>query len=167
LTKDSPTIGLLFGSVSSTDRDEAGAEVASSMHIIDATDAVYSFDPASDHLSLDMKQIKNKRDLWVQVYPSQPLLGWYAIGSEVTPRHLAVHREISSLVEGEGGRGAVMLLMNPVVQPEAKQLPLLLFELQRLQGGAEVFVERPFKVHVHHFMLCMYPPPAPCAYVCV
>lgn len=142
LAKESPTIGLLFGSETRS-RGEGDCKENTCLHIINATDAVYSFDAAADALSLDMKQIKNKRDLWVQVYPTQTLLGWYAIGCEVTERHLAIHSDISSLVHEP--TSAVMLLMNPVVDSQAKQLPLLLFGLEEVQQS-QVFVEIPFKV---------------------
>ena len=159
LSTDSPTIGLLFGSVT-RDKDEDGTPLTS-MHIIDATDAVYSYDSSSQQLGLDMKQLKNKCDLWVRVYPTQPLLGWYCVAPQVTPMHLQIHRDISSLMEGQsesegqgegeegssvtGGRDAVMLMMNPVIQSGAKQLPIMLFQLQQSMEQ-EVFVELPFKV---------------------
>jgi hypothetical protein len=157
LSTHSPTIGLLFGN-ETTVRSESASECESgtdgsssevcSVHVIDATDAVYTYDAVADHLSLDMKQIQNKRDLWVQVYPTQPLLGWYAIGTEVTARHLSIHREISGLVSDPSR--ALMLLMNPAVDSNSstKQLPLLLFQLETVQH-TEIFVEHPFKVRVY------------------
>mmetsp|Transcript_7718 Transcript_7718/g.13023 ORF Transcript_7718/g.13023 Transcript_7718/m.13023 type:complete len:306 (-) Transcript_7718:329-1246(-) len=142
LTKDSPTIGLLFGSVTPVpiDQDESGS---CSLDIIDATDAVYTFNAEKDDLSLNMAQIKNKADLWVQVRPTQPLVGWYCIGSAVTPRHLDIHRQISSLLDDPSQ--AVMLLMNPEVDSQANQLPLLLFQLETVQQ-AQIFVEVSFKL---------------------
>jgi hypothetical protein len=153
LSTHSPTIGLLFGNETTvrsecdSGTDGSSSEVCS-VHVIDATDAVYTYDAVADHLSLDMKQIKNKRDLWVQVYPTQPLLGWYAIGTEVTARHLAIHREISGLVSDPSR--ALMLLINPAVDSNSstKQLPLLLFQLETVQH-TEIFVEHPFKVRVY------------------
>lgn len=143
LPNDAPTIGLLFGSVTQQD-DDKGTE-STSLHVIDATDAVYTYASESTLLSLDIKQIINKRDLWVQVYPTQPLLGWYAIGSEVTPLHMAIHRDISALVDSPDD--CLMLLMDPNAQSQAKQLPILLFELQGAsQQAGEVFEEMPFKV---------------------
>lgn len=142
LTKDSPTIGLLFGTVTppSGDQDESSSI---SLDIIDATDAVYTFDSEANDLSLNLNQIKNKSDLWMQVRPTQPLVGWYCIGSEVTERHMDLHRQISSLLDDPAQ--AVMLLMNPEVDSQAKQLPLLLFQLEAIQQ-AYIFVEVPFKL---------------------
>lgn len=142
LTKDSPTIGLLFGTVTPVagDDDEPSS---TSLDIIDATDAVYTFNAEADELTLNMKQIKNKSDLWMQVRPTQPLVGWYCIGSKVTSRHMDIHRQISSLLDDPAQ--AVMLLMNPDVDSQAKQLPLLLFQLEAVQQ-TQVFVEVSFKL---------------------
>jgi hypothetical protein len=128
LSTHSPTIGLLFGNETTvrsecdSGTDGSSSEVCS-VHVIDATDAVYTYDAVADHLSLDMKQIKNKRDLWVQVYPTQPLLGWYAIGTEVTARHLAIHREISGLVS-DPSRALMLLITQCLFTEQLESSPI-------------------------------------------
>ena len=143
LSRDAPTIGLLFGN-KREEKDEKGND-DNTVHVVDATDAVYTYDSETKKLDLDIKQLANKRDLWEKVYPTQPLMGWYIIGSEVTPLHLSIHEGISSLTEDPDN--AMMLLMNPEIDGTSNQLPILLFKLEAVGSQQEkVFMELPFKV---------------------
>lgn len=139
LPPDAPAVGLLFGTKTADSDDEN----SSLLHIVDATDGVYSYDSGSGTVSLNLAQVTNKRDLWQQVYPTQPLLGWYALGSKATPEHINIHRDICSLMEEPSS--ALFLLIDPLVNSDMKHLPIVLFEMSEVDG-AQVFVEVPFKL---------------------
>ena len=105
LPPNAPVIGLLFGT-----RDG----VNTSLH--DATEAVYQY--SDSNIILNHESILKKKELWTAVYTTQELVGWYTVGTDVSPYHLQMHREVRVLlcISGEDNNTIVykqMMAFSP------------------------------------------------------
>lgn len=84
MNKDSPVIGLLFGTLTPT-----------LITVYDAADAIY--DIVDNQIQLNIDAILRMKALLVAVYPSYEFLGWYTMGSEVTEWHININRAFTAL----------------------------------------------------------------------
>ena len=108
-----PVIGLLFGV-------QNGLEVS----VIDATEAVYEM--VNGRAVLNAAKVLEKRELWTKVYANHELLGWYTVGgTEPEPWCQAMHQEMMTFNEAP-----LFLLMNRAPDPNGKQLPLTVYEME-------------------------------------
>lgn len=133
LPRDSPVVGLLFG---------VQTDLEISIH--DASDANYTVEKGMIHVN--KVDVERSRALLTAVYPNYELLGWYALGNEPTPIHMAVHSTMMPFNESP-----LFLLMNNTPQI-ANQLPLTIFESEvHLVGEVPTpcFVELQFKLATH------------------
>jgi hypothetical protein len=131
LPKDSPVIGLLFGTM-----DGSVVEVA------DATEAIYTMQ--SDNTAvLNIAEIETKRQLWLEVYKDYQLLGWYSVGA-VLEHHMAIHQSIRA---GLSGLDCPLFLLMDVSEAASaarsdiagsKRLPIMLFNSESVGGSSSV-----------------------------
>ena len=123
-----PVLGFLFGV-------QNGLEVS----IIDASEAVYEM--VNGKAVLNAAKVLEKRDLWTKVYANHELLGWYAVGgTEPEPWCTAMHQEIMELNEAP-----LFLLMNRAPDPNGKQLPLTVYEMESTMS-THVFASLTFQL---------------------
>jgi len=127
LPPNAPVIGLLFGT-----RDG----VNTSLH--DATEAVYQY--SDSNIILNHESILKKKELWTAVYTTQELVGWYTVGTDVSPHHLQMHREMMAF-----SPDLLFLFMNSSIDHDAKHLPLSVYEMQSA-GSNQAFVECTLKI---------------------
>ena len=130
---DAPVIGLLFGIQNGLD-----------ISIIDATDAIYEV--VGGEVILNSPEIEKKKRLFTAVFSSYELLGWYTLtnGNQVQPVHMAIHRDMMAYNELP-----LFLLMNYAPDPDAKQLPLSIYEAEMhiiQDSPTQIFVDIPFKL---------------------
>jgi len=125
--KTDPVIGFLFGV-------QVGLEVS----IIDATEAVYEM--SEGRAVLNKAKTAEKRELWTKVYANHELLGWYTVNGGAEPEGwcLAIHREMMELNEAP-----LFLLLNNAPDPNSKQLPLTVYQLET-NMATQVFAGIPF-----------------------
>lgn len=133
MASNSPVIGLLFGV-------QDGLDIS----IIDATDAIY--DVVGGVVILNSPEIEKKKRLFTAVFASYELLGWYTLtnGNQVLPVHMTIHRDMMAFNEAP-----LFLLMNHAPDPDAKQLPLSIYEAEMhiIQDmPTQIFVDIAFKL---------------------
>jgi COP9 signalosome complex subunit 6 len=114
--------------------------------IIDATDAIYDLDATSHEVVLNTEEIEKKKRLWTAVYTNYEMLGWYTLdtGAQPTASHMNIHRAICAFNEVP-----LFLVMNCSPDPEAKQLPLSIFEAEIHMINdvpTQIFVDIDFKL---------------------
>jgi COP9 signalosome complex subunit 6 len=134
LPSNYPVIGLLFGI-------QTGLDVS----IIDATDALYEVDSKGE-VVLHCAEIEKKKGLWTAVYANYEMLGWYTLANDciATPSHMSIHRGMCAFNEVP-----LFLLMNHSPEPDAKQLPLSIFEAEMHiihDVPTQIFVDIDFKL---------------------
>lgn len=123
-----PVIGFLFGV-------QSGLEIS----IIDATEAVYEM--VDGRAVLNAAKVGEKRELWTKVFANHELLGWYTVGgTEPESWCNALHREIMELNEAP-----LFLLMNRAPDPNGKQLPLSVYEMESTMS-THVFASLAFQL---------------------
>jgi Maintenance of mitochondrial structure and function/JAB1/Mov34/MPN/PAD-1 ubiquitin protease len=134
LPRDAPVVGLLFGV-------QAGSHVS----IFDATDIIYEQHSAgSDEITILPAEISKKKELWTAVYTSYELIGWYAVGVEVTAMHMAIHKKMLAFNESP-----LFVLLNPMAAADTTHLPLSVYEVELKANGdavTPVFVDVPFSL---------------------
>lgn len=133
MPSDSPVIGLLFGIQNGLD-----------ISIIDATDAIYEI--VNGQIILNNAEIEKKKRLFTSVFANYELLGWYILtnGNQVEPVHMSIHRDMMAFNEAP-----LFLLMNYAPQPDAKQLPLSVYEAEMHiidDVPTQIFVDISFKL---------------------
>mmetsp|Transcript_52 Transcript_52/g.63 ORF Transcript_52/g.63 Transcript_52/m.63 type:complete len:306 (-) Transcript_52:403-1320(-) len=133
MPSNSPVIGLLFGVQNGLD-----------ISIIDASDAIYEV--VGGVVVLNSVEIEKKKVLMTAVFTTYELLGWYTLtdGSQVLPVHMSIHRDMMAFNEAP-----LFLLMNHAPQPDAKQLPLSIYEAEMhiIQDiPTQIFVDIAFKL---------------------
>jgi Maintenance of mitochondrial structure and function len=133
MASDSPVIGLLFGVQNGLD-----------ISIIDAADAIY--DVVGGEVVLNSPEIQKKKKLFTAVYASYELLGWYTLtkGNTVNLSHMTIHRDMMAFNEAP-----LFLLMNYAPEPDAKQLPLSIYEAEMHiinDAPRQIFVDIAFKL---------------------
>ena len=133
MASNSPVIGLLFGVQNGLD-----------ISIIDATDAIY--DVVGGVIILNSPEIEKKKRLFTAVFASYELLGWYTLtnGNQVLPVHMTIHRDMMAFNEAP-----LFLLMNHAPDPNAKQLPLSIYEAEMhliQDAPTQIFVDIAFKL---------------------
>jgi len=104
----SAVIGVLFGK-------QDDLEVS----IFDAIEVAYD----DDTMTMDEGFLTKQVDLYTAVYKDKELLGWYAVASEATSGHLALHKDFLKFNESP-----LFLLMDP--SPSVDELPIQIFEYE-------------------------------------
>jgi COP9 signalosome complex subunit 6 len=143
MPSNSPVIGLLFGVQNGLD-----------ISIIDASDAIYEV--VGGVVVLNSVEIEKKKVLMTAVFTSYELLGWYTLtdGSQVLPVHMTIHRDMMAFNEAP-----LFLLMNHSPQPDAKQLPLSIYEAEMhiIQDiPTQIFVDIAFKLETAQVYIYIY-----------
>jgi hypothetical protein len=145
--KNDPVVGLLFGT-------QEGLTV----DIIDATDAIYNVDAQGEVIldmganfpnPLDPEDKNNKMDLVIAPFIEMQyeLLGWYTLGAsnEPEPWCMGLHQKIKTVNEAP-----LFVLMDHSPAPDAKQLPMTVFEAETHTNvekeSVESFVTLPFNL---------------------
>eukprot|EP00882_Tetradesmus_deserticola_P007977 GHRQ01008401.1.p1 GENE.GHRQ01008401.1~~GHRQ01008401.1.p1 ORF type:complete len:320 (+),score=177.84 GHRQ01008401.1:360-1319(+) len=106
-------LGCLLGS-----QDGRAVDVANSFEI--------KFTVAADGaFEVDTPFLLKKQEQYKTVFPKQDIVGWYCSGSQLTDRHLAVHRKIS-----EYNESPLLLLLDPAINHSRKDLPLVVYETE-------------------------------------
>ena len=95
---------------------------------------------------LNSVEIEKKKRLFTAVFASYELLGWYTLtnGNQVLPVHMSTHRDMMAFNEAP-----LFLLMNYAPEPDAKQLPLSIYEAEVHvihDAPTQIFVDIPFKL---------------------
>ena len=120
----SPVVGLLFGM-------QRGLEVdvvdAIEVHLTEAT-------------KVDAPFLEQSKALYTEVYEDRDLVGWYAVAPAPTANHLALHEEFVKYNESP-----LFLLMDPQPQPDAKDLPIQVYETE-VHDLKTVFATVPFQL---------------------
>lgn len=117
----SKVLGILWGK-------QQGLQVA----ITDAVELAYELD-AQGMPVIEPEAVNQQKSLYMEVYKGHEMLGWYSVGSEVTPVDTLIQQEFTKYNESP-----FFLLMQPSPDPEAKQLPLSLYESQMTQVNDEM-----------------------------
>ena len=133
LPSDSPTIGLLFG-----------VQTNNNITITDAADVIYEI--VNGEVILNFQSINRIKALIIGVYPTYDLVGWYTIGTEVTPAHMKIHQNFMKGLN----EPLILLMLNPSPSVNSKQLPISIFEeeLRKTNDNSysHIFVEIPLKL---------------------
>mmetsp|Transcript_35672 Transcript_35672/g.65267 ORF Transcript_35672/g.65267 Transcript_35672/m.65267 type:complete len:301 (+) Transcript_35672:24-926(+) len=110
----SKVIGLLWGK-------QQGLDVV----ITDAVELMYSdkTSEGGEPVAFTREEVDKQKELYTKVYPLCEMLGWYSVGVEVQEADMAVHREMLKYNESP-----FFLLINPNPDPDAKDLPVQLYE---------------------------------------
>ncbi|KAF6257728.1 COP9 signalosome subunit 6 [Scenedesmus sp. NREL 46B-D3] len=106
-------LGCLLGS-----QDGRSVDVANSFEIkfTEALDGAFE---------VDTPFLLKKQEQYKTVFPKQDIVGWYCSGTQLTERHLTLHRKIS-----EYNESPLLLLLDPVIDQNRKDLPLDVFETE-------------------------------------
>lgn len=94
---------------------------------------------------VDKEFFVTKQEQYRQVFPKFDFLGWYTIGGQPTPGHMAVHQQFFLFNESP-----LFLQLNPAIPATAKELPISIYE--SILGDATsadnstVFLKVPFKI---------------------
>uniref|UniRef100_K3WB84 COP9 signalosome complex subunit 6 n=1 Tax=Globisporangium ultimum (strain ATCC 200006 / CBS 805.95 / DAOM BR144) TaxID=431595 RepID=K3WB84_GLOUD len=132
--KDMPqVIGALFGI-------QNGLDVS----VYDSFEMKY--DVANGEVQIDKEFLTSRIQQFSQVFPGFELLGWYTVGTKVSPTDLVTHKSVMEFNESP-----LFMLLDPVSKglSTKKKLPIVLFEseLHVLNGSPTMlFVKTPFKV---------------------
>lgn len=65
------------------------------------------------------------------MFPAQSVVGWYTVGAGLTTADSVLHAQISELADASP---SVLLLFNPNIADDAKQLPFAVFESALTDG---------------------------------
>lgn len=129
----SKVLGLLWGR-------QQGLEVS----IMDAVELAYDLS-ADGAPVIDRDTVLQQKELYTEVFSNYELLGWYSVGSEVVELDMRIHREMTKYNESP-----FFLLMQPTPDPEAKDLPMSLFESEMHMVNdtpTMLFVSVEFQLH--------------------
>mmetsp|Transcript_26643 Transcript_26643/g.31434 ORF Transcript_26643/g.31434 Transcript_26643/m.31434 type:complete len:293 (+) Transcript_26643:40-918(+) len=128
----SKTLGLLWGKQQGLDST-----------ITDAVELLYSI--GSDGVPvITADELNKQKELFTKVYPGHEIIGWYSVGTEVVDLDTMIHREIMKYNESP-----LFLLMHPSPDPEAKDLPVAIYESEMHTVDEEmkmIFVDCPFQL---------------------
>lgn len=140
LPKDSPVIGLLFGTVS-----------GSHIEITDATEAIYTMQENNTAV-LNIPEIETKRQLWLEVYKEYQLIGWYSVGA-VEASHMVIHQNIqgtlldtplfllmdASELTGANTSASSNTEAHTGLSSGRQRLPIMLFQSESVDDSAGTF----------------------------
>lgn len=111
-----------------------GQRSGSVLQLVDCFPVVFT---ETEHsVTIDEENTNQDLKFYRQANPENEVLGWYATRSSVLPAFNAVHQQVTAYEEGP-----VFLLLNPVEDPNATELPMKVFEAQNGE-----FVSVAFKV---------------------
>ncbi|KAF8059749.1 CSN6 [Scenedesmus sp. PABB004] len=105
-------MGCLLGS-----QDGRSVDVANSFEI--------KYAETEDGWEVDTAFLTKKQEQYKQVFPKQDVVGWYCTGAAVEARHLRVHAKVCEVNESP-----LFLLLNPVIDPARKDLPVAVYETE-------------------------------------
>lgn len=112
----------------------------------DATaSASASASATSSTLVFDPNLMKNDVELFKKVFPTHEILGWYCTGADMTDDHKAFHNTTATT----WNENPLFLLLDPTAGPEAKELPIKIFESEMhvvKDAPTRVFVQASYKV---------------------
>mmetsp|Transcript_22647 Transcript_22647/g.43269 ORF Transcript_22647/g.43269 Transcript_22647/m.43269 type:complete len:299 (-) Transcript_22647:579-1475(-) len=74
-------------------------------------------------LAVDLPFLRTKQEQYKKVFPTSDVIGWYSTGSELQDVDLQIHKTVTEINENP-----VFMLMNPVIAPASKDLPISLYE---------------------------------------
>jgi len=72
---------------------------------------------------VDPTYLNRKKEQLSKVFPTYEFLGWYSTGKEVKQSDIAIQKQIMAFNESP-----LYLLLSPLVPPQARELPLTLYE---------------------------------------
>ncbi|KAI9336826.1 COP9 signalosome complex subunit 6-like protein [Zopfochytrium polystomum] len=83
--------------------------------------------------SVDKELFATKADQYKQVFAKYDFLGWYTIGSQPTPAHIAINEQFI-----EYNENPLLLQLNPAIAATSKDLPIAVYEtiVDLVEGGA-------------------------------
>uniref|UniRef100_A0A7S1X038 COP9 signalosome complex subunit 6 n=1 Tax=Tetraselmis chuii TaxID=63592 RepID=A0A7S1X038_9CHLO len=93
---------------------------------------------------LDRDFLAMKQDQYKKVFPKIDVVGWYATGAELQDMDMQIHKTMMEVNESP-----VFLMLNPKINPEAKDLPISLYEseLHFLDGASSlIFVSAKYSI---------------------
>ncbi|KAH9804595.1 COP9 signalosome complex subunit 6a [Citrus sinensis] len=83
------------------------------------------YDPSTH--SLDRAFLEKKQELYKKVFPHFYILGWYSTGSDAQESDMHIHKALMDINESP-----VYVLLNPSINPAQKDLPVTIFESERI-----------------------------------
>jgi len=86
------------------------------------------FEETDNKIDVDLKNAKVDMDLYKEVYPDYEILGWYATRLNISPGFIGAHNQIAPNLCSDFNDRPLFLLLDPVADPEAKELPMKLYE---------------------------------------
>lgn len=81
------------------------------------------YDNVDGAIVIDTKYLNQKRDQFLQVFPSYEILGWYTSGASLTERDQLPHKAIM-----EYNESPLLLLVNCEPTPDTRDLPVYVYE---------------------------------------
>eukprot|EP01121_Diplochlamys_sp_Union-15-3_P003353 TRINITY_DN131_c0_g1_i3.p1 TRINITY_DN131_c0_g1~~TRINITY_DN131_c0_g1_i3.p1 ORF type:complete len:235 (+),score=27.77 TRINITY_DN131_c0_g1_i3:70-774(+) len=72
---------------------------------------------------VDTAYLTRKKEQLAKVFPTYEFLGWYSTGSSVKKADIAIQKQVMAFNESP-----LYLLLSPIVPPQARELPLTLYE---------------------------------------
>mmetsp|Transcript_40628 Transcript_40628/g.104022 ORF Transcript_40628/g.104022 Transcript_40628/m.104022 type:complete len:307 (-) Transcript_40628:189-1109(-) len=93
---------------------------------------------------LDKEFLATKQDQYKKVFPTIDVVGWYSSGSELQDEDMQIHKLMM-----ETNESPVFLMLNPRIDPAAKDLPIALYEseLHFIDGcSSVVFVSATYSI---------------------
>jgi len=104
-------IGVLFG-----------CQTGQSIHVYDSFELPFK-QGESGTFKMNEEFLRKKLELLTAVFPTYELLGWYAVGQELSEEDMFIHREF-----GRFNESPLFLMLDPNITPETKELPVKMFE---------------------------------------
>lgn len=137
LPPDSPVLGIILGK-----------QDADTITFFDVSEAIFDVSNISGDVEFKFADINRIVSLRTAVYTTYEVVGWYAVGTDVLPLHMSLHKQIEmNLVQNP-----LFLLLNPsILSIESKLLPIRIFEtVQSLVQGSNdqstLFVDASFRL---------------------
>lgn len=78
---------------------------------------------SAEGLKIDEPFFATKQEQYKTVFPKLDVVGWYVTGPKLTDEFRQIHKKIM-----ETNEGAALLLLDPVIQPARRDLPVTLYE---------------------------------------